>query len=87
MSILNKKTTILFPPKLYQQLEKVAKKERTSVAHLIREAAIQRYLLPSRKERLEAIEAIAAMQLPVSDWPQIEREIAEGRSGSCPPSA
>lgn len=87
MSIMTKKTTILFPPKLYQQLERLAKRTGTSVACLVREAAIQRYLLPDRKARLEAVEAIAAMQLPVSDWPQMEREIAEGRLGSCPPPA
>ena len=87
MAIMSKKTTILFPPKLYQQLERVAKRERTSVANLVRQAAIQRYLLPDRKARLEAVEALAAMRLPVSDWPQMEREIAEGRLGSCPPPA
>lgn len=87
MSIMTKKTTILFPPKLYRELERLAKKEKTSVAHLVRDAAIRRYLLPDRKTRLEAVKAIAAMQLPVSDWPQMEREIAEGRLGSCPPSA
>lgn len=81
MSVMTKKTTILFPPKLYQQLERVAKEQGASVAHLVREAAIQRYLLPDRRTRLEAVKAIAAMHLPVSDWPQMEREIEQGRLG------
>jgi hypothetical protein len=42
-------------------------------------------LLPDRTARLEAAKAIAAMNLPVADWPTMEREIAEGRAGqSCP---
>ena len=81
MSTMTKKTTILFPPKLYRQLEQLASRQGTSVAHLVRQAAIQRYLLPDRRTRLEAVRAIAAMNLPVSDWPQMEREIEHGRFG------
>lgn len=84
MQTLTKKTTILFPPKVYQHLERVAKKEGTSVAHLVRQAAIQRYLLPDRTARLEALKALASMQLPVADWPQMEREIVEGALGHRP---
>ena len=81
MSPMTKKTTILFPPKLYHQLAQLASRQGTSVAHLVRQAAIQRYLLPDRRTRLEAVRAIAAMHLPVSDWPQMEREIEQGRLG------
>jgi len=81
MPTMTKKTTILFPPKVYRQLERVAQKKGASVAHLVRQAAIQCYLLPDRKTRLQAVEAIAAMRLPVSEWPQMEREIAEGALG------
>lgn len=84
MSTMTKKTTILFPPKLYRQLERLAKQQGTSVAHLVREAAIHRYLLPDRESRLEALKALTSMQLPVSDWPQMEREIMEGRLGIRP---
>lgn len=79
MAGLTKKTTILFSPKIYGQLERIAKAQHTSVAQLIRLAAIQRYLLPDPKARREAVAAIAAMQLPVADWPTMEREIEEGR--------
>ena len=81
MEALTKKTTILFPPKIYRQLEQVAEKQGTSVAHLIRKAAIQCYLVPDRRTRLEAVKALAAMKLPVADWPQMEREIEQGRLG------
>ena len=79
MSTLTKKTTILFSPRMYRQLEQAAQQHGTSVAHLIRQAAIQCYLLPDRKTRREAAAAIASMQLPVADWPTMEREIEEGR--------
>ena len=81
MSTLTKKTTILFPPKVYRALERVAKREKTSVAHLVREAAIRRYLLTDREARLKAVEALAAMRAPVADWPTMEREIVEGALG------
>ena len=81
MPTMTKKTTILFPPKVYHQLEQVAAQHKTSVAALIRRAAIQHYLLPDRRTRLEAVKAITAMNLPVADWPQMEQEINAGRLG------
>ena len=84
MSTLTKKATILFPPKVYQQLERVARKAGTSVAQLVRQATIQQYLLPDREARMEAVKALAAMNLPVADWPQMEREIVEGALGQRP---
>ena len=81
MHLLTKKTTILFSPKVYRQLERVAHKEGTSVADLIRRAAIQRYLLPNRQSRVDAVEALAAMRLPVSDWHTMHGEIAQGAFG------
>ena len=81
MLSLTKKTTILFAPKIYRQLEQLAKEQGTSVAHLVRQAAIQCYLVPNPRTRLEAVEALAAMELPVTDWPKMEEEIARSRSG------
>ena len=81
MQTLTKKTTILFSPKIYRQLARLAKERGTSVGDLVRQAAIREYLLPDRKTRLEAAEAIAAMNLPVSDWPTMKREIVRGRLG------
>jgi len=84
MQGLTKKTTILFSPKVYRQLERVAKEQGTSVADLVRRAAIRSYLVPDRRSRMEAVKALAAMELPVADWPQMEREIEEGRLGHRP---
>ena len=84
MQPMTKKTTILFPPKMYRQLEQAAKKQGTSVAYLVREAVIQRYLLPDRTARLQALKTLTSMEAPVSDWPRMEREILEGRLGTRP---
>lgn len=84
MQGLTKKTTILFSPKTYRQLERLAEERKTSVAQLVRQAAIQCYLVPDRRTRMEAVKALAAMDLPVADWPQMEREIEEGRLGQRP---
>ena len=82
MDTLTKKTTILFAPKMYRQLEQLAHAQGTSVANLVRQAAIQCYLLPDRRSRQQAVEALAHLQLPVSDWPQMEQEIARGVVGT-----
>ena len=81
MQELTKKTTILFAPKVYRQLERLAKQRGTSVGHLVRQAAIQCYLLPDRRTRLEAVAALATMQLPVAGWATMKDEIAKGAQG------
>ena len=81
MQTLTKKTTILFPPKVYRQLEQVARQQGMSVAHLVRQAAIQCYLVPDRRTRQAAVDALAAMNLPVADWPRMKAEIVRGALG------
>ncbi|MBI3021627.1 MAG: hypothetical protein HYY59_06510 [Candidatus Omnitrophica bacterium] len=81
MQTLTKKTTILFSPKMYHRLAHLAKQQGMSVAHLVRQAAIQCYLVPDRRTRLEAVEALSAMELPVADWPKMEKEIVQGALG------
>ena len=78
MEILTKKATILFSPKIYNQLAHLAHQQKTSVAHLVRQAAIQYYLVPDRRTRLEAVEALTKMELPVADWSKMEQEITGG---------
>ena len=81
MQSLTKKATILFPPRIYRQLEQLARQQKTSVAHLVRRAAIQCYLVPDRRTRQKAVDALAAMALPVADWPTMEAEISRGALG------
>ncbi len=79
MQTFTKKTTILFSPDLYHQLQDMAKVTKTSVAELIRRAVIERYLLFDKKRRLEAVEELAKIGGPISDWQTLEKEIIEGK--------
>jgi predicted DNA-binding protein len=82
MRTLTKKTTILFPSELYHQLEEIAKFTNASVAQLIRQAIIKQYLLSDKKKRLEAVEHLAKIGAPVSDWKTMEQEIIKGHLNS-----
>ena len=78
MQTLTKKTTILFSPDIYRQLGDIAETAKTSVAELIRRAVIKQYLLPDKKKRLEAVEYLAQIGGPLSDWRTMEEEIVRG---------
>ena len=79
MHALTKKTTILFAPDLYHQLETLAEASKTSVANLIRQAVVQQYFLVNRKRRLAAAQAMGKLNLPVADWQTMEQEAVRGR--------
>ena len=79
MHTLTKKTTILFAPDFYRQLEALAESSKTSVANLVRQAVLQQYFLTDRKKRIAAVRALSEMDLPVSDWQTMEKEIIRGR--------
>jgi predicted transcriptional regulator len=67
---LTKKTTILLQPELHDRLARLAKRRRTSIGALIRAACERQYGLGGSAERLHAVEALAALALPV-DSPAI----------------
>jgi hypothetical protein len=71
---LVKKTTILFPPDLYQQLATLARDRRSSVGELVRTACRAQYGLANRQERLSAVAELAGMALPVGSVRQMEKE-------------
>lgn len=71
---LTKKTTILFPPRLYQHLVQVARRRGTSVGQLVRAACEAQYQDPTVDERLEAVRALAALSLPVGTPEQLAAE-------------
>lgn len=71
---LTKKTTILFPPELHARLARLAEQKGTSLGELVRSACEKQYGLASRRERLAAVEALAALDLPVGTPEQMARE-------------
>ncbi len=71
---LTKKTTILFPPDLYQRLASLADQRHSSVGELVREACRVQYSLTSRADRLSLVDRLGALSLPVGTVEEMERE-------------
>jgi hypothetical protein len=71
---LTKKTTILFPPDLFDQLSQLADKKRSSVGELVRDACRSQYRLQSKADRLAIVAEMASMSLPVSTPELMKRE-------------
>lgn len=77
MATLTKRVQVLLDPFQYQRLDEIARQRNRSVGALIREAVDQVYLQDAVAERVESVRALAAMELPVADWEQMERESVE----------
>ena len=74
MSALTKRIQVLLSSDQHKRLETIAKARGTSIGALIREAVEKSYLQSDKEERLKAVQALANLRLPVSDWEQMERE-------------
>lgn len=84
MAALTKKTTILFEPDKYERLKRIAQGRSRTVGELIRESVELRFGLVSREERLAAVAALAALDLPVGTWEELETETVEGATRCSP---
>ncbi len=71
---LSKKTTILFSPDLHERLVRLAAQRRTSIGDLVRTAVEQQYGLVSKEERLDAVNALGDLSLPVGSAEEMEME-------------
>lgn len=71
---LSKKTTILFPPKLYNHLSRIARERGESVGQLVRDACERLYGEPSADERMQAVRMLASLSLPVGTVEQMSEE-------------
>jgi hypothetical protein len=59
------------------RLRAIAQTQDESMGALIRKALEDVYLRPEQAARLDAVQRMAALSLPVSDWEQMERESIE----------
>jgi len=71
---LSKKTTILFSPDLHERLTRLAEQRKTSIGELVRTAVELQYGLVSREERLDAVDALGELELPVGSPEEMEKE-------------
>ena len=71
---LTKKTTILFPPDLHEQLTHRAEKEGTSLGDLVRRACREQYGIVSAHERCEAVDELLSLDLPVAEPGDMKRQ-------------
>ena len=82
---LEKRVEVLFEPEKFSYLERKAKREKTSVGKLIREAVETVYLEKEVAERKAAIDRILAMEIDLgidwaeASWEEIEEQMAEDR--------
>ncbi|MEP7364368.1 MAG: CopG family transcriptional regulator [Acidobacteriota bacterium] len=71
---LVKKTTILFPPDLYEQLSRLARQRDTSIGELVRSACRDQYGLATKEARLDLVRQMAEMNLPVGTPQEMKRQ-------------
>lgn len=74
MPTLIRRVQVLVSEAQYSELEEQARLRDMSVGAIVREAVQQHIQQGKHAERLAAVRALAAMQLPVADWEQMERE-------------
>lgn len=71
---LSKKTTILLTEELHERLTGLAEQEGVSLGELVRRACETQYGIVSRADRVEAVESLAKLQLPVGDVRTMKEE-------------
>ena len=73
-----KKTTLLFEEEVYEKLREKSKLENISIGELVREAVATHYGIKSKDDKLEALNKLRSLNLPVSDYDLVEKEIIKG---------
>ncbi len=71
---LEKKTTILFRPDFHEFLTGLARQRGVSLGHLVRQACEIQYGFSSKESRLEAVDRLASLSLPVGTPQQMADE-------------
>lgn len=74
MTGLTERIQVLVAPAQLARLRTLARRQRRSVGALVREAVEATYFGDDIERRLAAVDRLAEMSLPLSDWEQMERE-------------
>jgi predicted transcriptional regulator len=75
----SRRAQVMMEPSEYRVLERLARRNRTTVSDLIRSAVEEKFF--SREEqRVAAAEAIGALSLDVGEWDELRAELEETRS-------
>lgn len=82
MPTLTQKVQILLNDEQHRTLLKLAKEREKPLSALLREVVVEQLLKEARRAaKRKACEEIAAMALPVADWPEMEEEIERAHAG------
>ncbi|MBC8390185.1 MAG: ribbon-helix-helix protein, CopG family [Actinobacteria bacterium] len=76
-----KKTTLLFEEEVYEKLREKSKLQNVSIGELVREAVATYYGIKNKEDKLKALSKLKSLNLPVSDYDSMEKEIIKGALG------
>ncbi len=80
MRVYSERTQVLLTPGQRQALARLAEEQQVSVGAVIR-AAIDAYLIPTRRDRRVALDQLFSVGAPAPDWDTMKREIETGVLG------
>lgn len=81
MAGLRRRVQVLLTDEQYRALQALAQARSKPLSVLLREAVVEQLLKEARREvKRRAVEEIAGMDLPVSDWEEMEEEIIRAHS-------
>ncbi len=75
-----KKATLLFDEEVYEKLREKSLTSNISIGELVREAVASYYGIKSSSEKIEALNKLKIMDLPVGSPEEIESQIIGGRN-------
>ncbi len=83
MALYNKRVQSVLTDEQYEMLVELSQSSGKPLSVLIREAVEQVYFeRRARDRRQAALQHLLSLQAPVNDWPEMEKEIAEGASSA-----
>ena len=74
-----KKATLLFEEDIYEKLREKSLIDNVSIGELVREAVSVYYGIRTTEEKLESLNKLSAMKLPVGSPELIEQQILDGQ--------